>query len=141
MTRIDKAQLAARIPLAVVYVGFGLLHLRAVNSFLPIMPPWVPYPREVVLFTGACEVLGGAGLLVPRTRRLAGVMLALYALAVWPANIYHALSGAKVPGLPSSWWYHGPRLAFQPVFMWWALFAGGVVAWPFRPAGRLARRS
>ena len=95
----------------------------------------LPFPREIVIFTGACEVAGGIGLLVPRTRRLAGVMLALYALAVWPANIYHALWAVHVNGLPDSWWYHGPRLTFQLVFIWWPLWASGVTDWPFRRRG------
>ena len=118
--------------MAVIYVGFGGVHLAAADSFLPIMPPAIPFPRAVVLFTGACEIAGGIGLLVPRSRWLAGLMLAIYALCVWPANIYQALAHVHAPPLPDSWWYHGPRLAFQPVFMWWALFAGGVVDWPFR---------
>jgi uncharacterized membrane protein len=118
--------------LAAIYIGFGLFHLLKPDSFLAIMPPVIPFPREVVLFTGACEVAGGAGLLIPRTRRLAAIMLAIYAVCVWPANIYHAFSGVHVGGLPDSWWYHGPRLAFQLVFIWWPLFAAGVVSWPFR---------
>ena len=117
--------------LAASYIGFGLFHLLKPDSFLAIMPPVIPFPREVVLFTGACEVAGGAGLLIPRTRRLAAIMLAIYAVCVWPANIYHAVSGVHVGGLPDSWWYHGPRLAFQLVFIWWPLFAAGVVSWPF----------
>jgi uncharacterized membrane protein len=59
-------------------------------------------------------------------------MLALYAICVFPANIKHAFYGVDVPQLPSSWWYHGPRLLAQPVLVWWALYAGGVVDWPFR---------
>jgi uncharacterized membrane protein len=59
-------------------------------------------------------------------------MLALYAVCVFPANIKHALDGIAVPGLPSSWLYHGPRLAFQPVLVWMALYAGGATSWPFR---------
>ena len=58
--------------------------------------------------------------------------MALYAVAVFPANLHHAFNNVIVPGLPSSWWYHAPRLAFQPVFVWWALYVGGVVDWPFR---------
>lgn len=128
----ERLRLALRLTLAVIYIGFGIVHIRSTRSFLPIMPPWVAFPREVVVFTGVCEVLGGLGLLGPRPlRRWAGIMLALYALCVWPANIYHALGGVRVPGLPSSWWYHAPRLAFQPVFMWWALFAGGAINWPW----------
>jgi uncharacterized membrane protein len=75
--------------------------------------------------------LGAAGLWLPITRRLSGIMLALYAVCVFPANLHHALDHVTVPGLPSSWWYHGPRLAMQPVLVWAALFAGGVLTWPF----------
>jgi uncharacterized membrane protein len=90
----------------------------------------------VILFTGVCEVAGALGLLARPTRWWAGAMLALYALCVWPANIYQALWHAHVPPLPDSWWYHGPRLALQPALIWAALFAGGVVRWPFRGGER-----
>jgi hypothetical protein len=33
-------------------------------------------------------------------------------------------------GLPVSWWYHGPRLMFQPVLVWWALYCSEVINWP-----------
>ena len=118
--------------LAAIYIAFGVVHLRSAPGFLAIMPAWVPYPLEVVLITGVCEILGGLGLLIPRLRWISGVMLALYAVCVYPANLHHALGAVEVGSLPSSWWYHGPRLAFQPVFVWWALFAGGVIDWPFR---------
>ena len=98
---------------------------------LPIMPGWVPWPREVIVFTGGCELLGATGLILPQLRRPAGVMLALYAVCVFPANVHHAFDHVQVAGLPSSWWYHGPRLLFQPVFVWWALWAGEVIDWPF----------
>jgi uncharacterized membrane protein len=118
--------------LVAIYAPFGVLHVLSPHGFLPIMPPGVPFPREVVIFTGLCEIGGAVGLLVPKTRRLAGIMLALYALCVWPANIWHAVSGVSVPPLPSSWWYHGPRMLLQPVFIWAPLWAVGVVDWPFR---------
>jgi uncharacterized membrane protein len=117
--------------LAAIYIGFGIVHLLRPNSLMPIMPPMIPYPYEVILLTGLCEIAGGIGLLLAPTRRLAAVMLSIYAVCVWPANIYHAVSGVHVGGLPDSWWYHGPRLAFQLVFIWWPLFAAGVIDWPF----------
>lgn len=118
--------------LAILYIAVGVIHLRSAPGFLSIMPAWVPYPLAVVLLTGVCEILGGLGLLIPRLRWISGVMLALYAICVYPANLHHAFGPVGVGSLPSSWWYHGPRLAFQPVFVWWALFAGGVIDWPFR---------
>jgi uncharacterized membrane protein len=125
---------ALRWIMVLIYIGFGALHLAAAQKFLPIMPPMIPFPLQVVQITGLCEIAGGAGLLIPRTRWWAGLMLAIYALCVWPANIYQAFWHVHAPPLPDSWWYHGPRLAAQPVLAWWALYAGGVVSWPFRRA-------
>ncbi|MDZ4376062.1 MAG: DoxX family protein [Phenylobacterium sp.] len=131
--RPDPLALVLRILLAAFYLAAGFFHLIAPGGFLRIMPPIVPFPEAVVAVTGVCEIAGAVGLMIPRTRRWAGGMLALYALCVWPANLHHALAGVHVPPLPDSWWYHGPRLAFQPVLIWWALLAGGVVCWPLRP--------
>jgi uncharacterized membrane protein len=120
--------------LTLIYAVAGAVHLTMPGVFLPVMPDWVPAPRAVILFTGACELAGAAGLILPRTRWLAGLMLGLYAVCVFPANIKHALSGETVFGLTDPWLYHGPRLLLQPVLVWWALYAGGVVDWPFRRA-------
>jgi uncharacterized membrane protein len=59
-------------------------------------------------------------------------MLAAYAVCVFPANIKHAFEGILLPPIPDSWWYHAPRLAFQPVLVWWPLFCAGVIDWPTR---------
>jgi uncharacterized membrane protein len=69
---------------------------------------------------------------VPIARRFSGVMLAIYAVCVFRANLHHAFDHVVAPGLPSSWWYHAPRLAFQPVLVWAALFAGGAIDWPWK---------
>jgi uncharacterized membrane protein len=119
--------------LALVYIAFGGVHILLTRALLPIMPPVLPYPVEIIRITGGCEILGGFGLIIPATRRWAGWALAAYAVCVFPANLYHAFGHVTAPGLPSSWWYHGPRLLFQPVFVWWALYAGEVIDWPFSP--------
>ena len=118
--------------LAAFYLAAGYLHLHSPDAFLPIMPDWVPWPRDVVLATGFCELAGSVGLFIPSLKKAAGIGLALYAVCVFPANIKHAIYGIEVAGLPSSWWYHGVRLAFQPVLVWWALFCADVIDWPSR---------
>jgi uncharacterized membrane protein len=123
-----------RYAMAVFYVAAGIFHLRWPDAFLPIVPGWVPDPRNVILLTGICELAGGFGLLTERFRWAAGVGLAAYAVCVFPANIKHAIEGIEIPGLPASWWYHGPRLLLQPVLAWWALYCGEVIDWPFRKA-------
>ncbi|WP_425463658.1 DoxX family protein [Methylobacterium oryzihabitans] len=127
-----RRRAAMRALMALLYAAAGIAHLVVTDPFLLIVPDWVPAPRLVVQVTGLCEIAGAAALLVPRWRRLAGTMLALYAVAVFPANIKHAVEGIAVPGLPTGWWYHGPRLALQPVLVWWALFCACLTDWPFR---------
>lgn len=125
-----------RILLALAYLIAGVAHLRSPGGFLQITPDWVPFPESVVAATGVAEIVGATALFIPRLRYAAGVALALYALCVWPANINHAVNDIAIGGKHLSWWYHGPRLAFQPVIIWWALWVGGVTNWPFRHAGR-----
>lgn len=121
-----------RIVLGVIYLIAGIAHIRSPGGFLQITPHWVPWPREVIFFTGLCEIAGAIALLaIPRLRYAAGIGLAAYAVCVFPANINHAINDIAIGGRHLSWWYHGPRLAFQPVFVWWALWAGGVTDWPF----------
>ena len=121
-----------RIVMAVFFAGGGVLHFRATDKLVAMTPSWVPFPREVVLVTGALEILGAVLLLVPRLRKPLGIAFALYVLAVWPANFKHAIDGLNLPPIPDSWWYHGPRLALQPVIAWWCVYATRVVDWPFR---------
>ena len=84
------------------------------------MPPPLP-PRATVYLSGLFEVLGGLGLLLPRTRRAAAWgLIALY-VAVFPANIYMALEGIQLdPADPLPAWVAWARLPFQGVFLAWA---------------------
>ena len=127
-----RARSWARGALALAYGVAGLAHLTRPAGFVAITPDWVPAPETVVALTGAAELAGAAGLMIPPLRKAAGVGLALYALCVWPANFNHALHDIPLGGAHLSWWYHGPRLALQPVLIWWALWASGVTGWPLR---------
>jgi uncharacterized membrane protein len=134
--RRARVRTGLRWLLAIAYFAVGVIHLRSPGAFLPIVPDWVPWPRETVLFTGACEIAGAIGLCIPRLRWWAGVMLAAYAVCVFPANIKHAMEAVAIGGKQLGWGYHAPRLAFQPVIVWWCLFAGGVIDWPWRRVAR-----
>lgn len=121
----------ARLLLAAFYALAGVGHLLATAAMVRIVPHWVPWPHAVVLVTGVLELAGAAALLTRRWRVAAGWALAAYALCVWPANVQHAIIDlSHASGLP--WWYHYPRLALQPAIIWWALWAGGAIDWPFR---------
>ncbi len=125
------ARLIVRWVLALFYLVAGVAHLRSPGGFLAITPGWVPYPEAVVALTGIAEILGAIGLMVPRLRYAAAIGLAAYAVCVYPANINHAVNDIAIGGTSLSWWYHGPRLLLQPLFVWLALWAGHVIDWPF----------
>ncbi|KAB7648435.1 putative membrane protein [Polymorphobacter fuscus] len=137
MTR-DHWRTGLRWLLALIYFGAGILHLRNPGAFAPIMPEWVPLPQMVIALTGGWELVGAALLAWPdaRANRLGGIAMAVYAIAVFPANIKHAVDnlghGIAVGGQVLGWGYHAPRLLFQPVVVWWALWAGRVIEWPFK---------
>jgi uncharacterized membrane protein len=126
-----RARRIARWVLALAYLVAGVAHLRSPGGFIAITPGWVPYPAAVIFLTGLAEVAGAVGLMMPPLRKAAGIGLALYALCVWPANINHALNDIAIGGVHLGWAYHGPRLALQPVIIWWALWAAHVIDWPF----------
>ncbi len=112
-----------RLALAAAMVVAGLSHLFAPTPFLQHLPPWVPYPEIIVVLSGVAEIgLGGALLLPQPSRRLAGLVLAAFLVAVFPANIYVAVAGVEVDGQPGGL-YPWVRLGFQPVFVWLAIWS------------------
>jgi uncharacterized membrane protein len=114
-----------RSVLAAFFVVAGLNHFREPAAYLGMMPPSLPWPAALVAVSGACEVLGGIGILVPRTRRAAGWGLIALLAAVFPANLHVALMG-RMPGFGFSPTFLWLRLPFQAVFaaaVWWAALA------------------
>ena len=121
-----------RLLLAAAFLAAGILHLLIPASFLTITPTWVIFAPEAIALTGAAEIAGAVGLMVPRLRRAAGIGLALYSVCVFPANVQHARLDLALAHPLLGWAYHAPRLLFQPVIVWVCLWAAGVIDWPVR---------
>lgn len=132
--RTTRGPAIARLTLAPIFFIAGLAHLARPGLFAPLMPPIVPEPVAVIMLTGLAELAGAVALFVPRTRALAGILFALYAVCVFPVNINHAVHDLST-GTGLGWAYHYPRLFAQPLICWWALVAGAV---PWAPT--FARR-
>ncbi|WP_298286316.1 DoxX family protein [Novosphingobium sp.] len=128
-----------RVILALFYFAAGIIHLIAPKPFLTIMPLWVPAPEAVVLLTGIAEILGAVGLVQGFSlplRKAAAIGLALYAVCVFPANIKHFIIDMTKADGGLGLGYHVPRMFAQPVFVWLALWCGGVTDWPWRKVAR-----
>jgi len=130
--RLNVIRAAMRWVMAIFYAAAGIAHLVAPDKLLAITPSWVPFAPQIIFATGLCELAGAVALVTAPMRRWAGFALAAYAICVWPANFKHAIDGIDLPHIANSWFYHGPRLAFQPVLVWWALFSAEIIDWPLR---------
>ena len=87
----------------VLWALVALFVLMGINHFVPgparVMAAMIPprmrrrgllSPRNLVYFTGLCEIAGGIGLAIPATRTAASVALVVFLVAVFPANAYAA---------------------------------------------------
>ena len=89
-----------------------------------MIPPPLTGNVWLVYLTGLLEAAGAIGLLVPRTRRLAGICLAVMLVALFPANVYAALYGVQLRGSDASpLWYRAPLQLLWIVTVWWSAVA------------------
>lgn len=110
--------------LGIVFFWFmlgGIGHFTSTDFFVSIMPPYVPFHRPLVYVTGVIEIVLAIAILIPFTRARAGLLLALFTVAVTPANIHMWLHPEQFPGsTPTALTW---RLVFQGVLIgliWWS---------------------
>jgi len=113
----------SRYLIAAIFVTAGVVHLVKPKPFVEIVPPQLPSPDLLVLISGVEEILGGVGILLPRTQKMAGWGLMVLLVAVFPANVYMAQAhivptGMSIP--PAALW---ARLLLQPMLIWWVYAA------------------
>ena len=115
MKLMDIAQWVIRIALAAVFLFMGVNHFRpsTARAMSAMIPPALKARvsgKVLVRFTGVCEIAGAVGILVPVTRLAAGIALALFLIAVFPANAYAAEHPEKFGRAAFPFW---PRYAAQ----------------------------
>lgn len=99
----------------------GVGHFIATQSFVRIVPPYVPAPLVVVYVTGVFEVLAAIALWVPAWRRATGVALFVFTLCVTPANVYMSMNPQLFPQLSET--VLSLRLVVQVLLLaciWWS---------------------
>jgi uncharacterized membrane protein len=113
---------ATRAALATLLLVTASGHFtRMKEELVRMVPEWMPAPRLTVYLTGVCEILGAAGILLPATRRWAGLALILFLIAVFPANVKAARENLPVAGRPAT-----PLVLRLPVqvlligLLWWS---------------------
>ena len=106
VTAFHDTGFALRCALACMFVLSASAHWgKRRPDLIRMVPPAFPNPGLLVNVSGALELLGVIGLLVPFTARIAAICLAVMLLALFPANVYAArqhltIGGRPVPTLP-----------------------------------------
>ncbi len=109
-----------RVAMACMLVATGIAHFTQTDAMVAMMPAELPAKRELVYFTGVCELLAVIGLLSERTARLTSVMLIIFFIAVLPANIIGSMKQVQMGGMEYGTWYLLFRIPLQIFFIWWA---------------------
>jgi uncharacterized membrane protein len=107
-----------KLLLAVFFVAGGINHFVNPDFYLKIMPPYLPWHRELVYLSGVLEAVFGAMLMIPRYSRLAAWGIIAVLIGVFPANIHMAVNSHLYPEIsPIALWL---RLPLQGVLIAWA---------------------
>ena len=102
----------------ILFAAAGAVHFIRPAMYEKFVPPQFGHAPELVAISGIAEIAGGLGLLIPRTRRAAGLGLIALLVAVWPANIFMALEADRFAAAAPAWvlW---ARVPLQIVLIWW----------------------
>jgi uncharacterized membrane protein len=122
-----RLQWVLRILAALPLLASGVLHFTRTALMASIIPPFFPDRPQLVLLTGVLEFAGALGLLLPAFTRVASACLAVFMIAIFPANVYAAgqtVGGLHMPTVPV-------HLVMQVVYILLLLISGWGI--PRRP--------
>lgn len=104
--------------MALIYLLAGVNHFIHPGTYLKIMPPWMPYPEQLVFISGVFEIALALLLLPAATRRVAAWGIIILLIAVFPANIQMSINYYRENN--PNFWITLLRLPLQFVLIWWA---------------------
>ena len=104
------------------FIAAGANHFINPRFYRAIMPDYIPAHDEMVAASGVAEMIGGAALMHPRTRRFGVWWLIATLIAVFPANVHMALHPERYRKISPAALY--ARLPVQLLFIAWVRSAG-----------------
>ena len=110
-----------RWPIGLLFCVSGVGHFARAQFYMRMMPPELPAHRELVLLSGAAELVLGVLLFSPPHETMAAWGLIALLVAVFPANFQlwrvAGTPASPLPGLTSFWAF--VRLPAQALLIWW----------------------
>ena len=119
-----SVSLLGRISMSAMLLLTGIAHFTSTDLMVEMMPDIVPLKREMVYFTGICELAAAVGLLWNKTARLASILLIIFFIAVLPANIAGSIKQVNMGGMEYGLLYLLFRVPLQIFLIWWVYYFG-----------------
>lgn len=116
--RLARISLLAQ---AIFYAAAGINHFWHTDFYVRIMPDHYSDPVALVKLSGVAEILGGIGLLQPKTRRLSGAGIAIMLVVFLDVHQFMLRHADRFPEVPRS--ILVARIPLQFVLIAWALSA------------------
>ena len=110
--------------LGIFFINVGIGHFIDPEWFEPIVPTILGDPTFWVLITGAMEIALGIGLIIPKTRKYSGLLMALFLIAVYWANLNMWINDVPLEGETFATIWHILRLIGQLLMIAIALWVG-----------------
>ncbi len=119
--RLSSWREAGRGALVIMFLFTGTSHFTSMKyDFAAMIPDPLPNGLWVIYLTGFFEIAGAVGLLIPQTRRLAGICLVLLLLVMFSANVNAALNDIPLGGQdPTPLWLRAPMQILYIGMVWW----------------------
>ena len=111
--------------LGIFFINVGIGHFVEPEWFEPIVPDILGDPTFWVLITGAMEVALGVGLIVPQTRKYSSILMVLFLVAIYWANLNMWINDIPLDGKTFATIWHVIRLLAQVLMILIALWVGG----------------
>lgn len=111
------------VPMSLIFVLASIPHFTNTAFYLPLMPPFLPFPYELVVFTGIAELVFAVGIWWKKARPFLIWAMILMLLLFLILHIYHVFLiaiGEKVPSLEHvPHWVFWLRIPLQFVIIQW----------------------
>ena len=124
MIKAELAKVTLSTVLGLFFVNVGIAHFTDTKWFEPIVPEVLGDPTFWVLITGIMEIGLGLGLVIPMTRRYSAMLMAMFLVAVYWANLNMWINDIPIDDNTFEPIWHILRLIGQLLMITVALWVG-----------------
>ena len=119
-----SASYMGRSSMAGILLLAGIAHFFKTDLMIEMMPEIIPFKMEIVYLTGILEIIASVGLLTPKFVKLTSIMVILFFIAIFPANVIGSIKEVKLGGMEGGVNHLYFRIPLQLLFIGWVYYFG-----------------